>query len=225
MQPTHQAWEPSHIGIQASGPLQPGSHLELQTQRDRLWLLRGLMGIKWTEGSRCQPATGSKRLLAMLCCGLSEVFWTLLDPKGSEVLALWPLPQGGTATLPPPQLSHLHAAQQGPWQLCSGQGQAPQGLDGLPAVLSRASASAVQLWAHAHHTTLSSWLPAARKGPAVACKTHPSASRLPTLTPQPSVAPHCPQALKGLKLPCLNQPPDPSLPARVHLRSACLDPP
>lgn len=36
----------------------------------------------------------------MLCCGLSEVFWTLLDPKGSEVLALWPLPQGGTATHP-----------------------------------------------------------------------------------------------------------------------------
>lgn len=127
MQSTHQAREPSHIGIQALGPLQPGSHLELQTQRDRLWLLHGLTGIKWTEGSRCQPATGSKRLLAMLCCGLSEVFWTLLDPKGSEVLALWPLPQGGTATLPPLQLSHLHAAQQGPWQLCSGQGQAPPG--------------------------------------------------------------------------------------------------
>lgn len=153
MQSTHQAREPSHIGIQASGPLHTGSHLELQTQRDRLQLLRGLTGIKWTEGSRCHPATGRKRCwprCAVVCQRFSGHCWTQRAPRS------WHCGLCRRGEQPhSPHRSCLTSMQprRVPGSRALVRVRPPQGLDRLPALLSTASASAVQLWAHAHRTT------------------------------------------------------------------------
>lgn len=60
------------------------------------------------------PATGTGT------CSSPMAFLALLEPKGSGLLALCPLPWsvcgggGGAATVPPPQLCHLQGAPQGP---------------------------------------------------------------------------------------------------------------
>lgn len=187
----------------------------LRTQRDRL-------GPRRDNGDRRSsvPATGTRT------CSSPLAFLALLEPRGSGLLAQYPLPRsgGGTATLPPRQLCSLQGAQQGPrqqwsaeqrlWLAAYGVGP-PRGWTGCLLSWSRASALAVHLWARA--------LAPGSLGPGRDLLLYPE----PFIYLQPAHSsrhsiPWLPIAHRHSRAP---NPPDPHLPAHTHLGSAWLGPP
>lgn len=190
---THQALEPSHIGIQAVDPLlQPrlhlgpeSSHPGLRTQRDRL-APRECSGHKAFDAS--SRAVKLRATLRAVCLHFPWLRWTL----GAWACGLgWGSGGGGRNGHSSPAPSHLTSTwpSRVPWQpraakrrlwLAACRVKRTSGWTGCPRSRSRASTSAACLWAQARSSTLSSWLPGARKGPAVEPRTSPSASQLPT---------------------------------------------
>lgn len=101
-----------------------------------------------------EPAAGTKDVFAM-SRAVGLCFSGPAGPKRLRASGTAASAPGGIATLPPSQLTHLHAAQRGPpaavlW-LAACRAQPPR-LDRL--LLSWSRASAVHLWSHARSTGL-----------------------------------------------------------------------
>lgn len=148
------------------------------------------------------PATGTGT------CSSPMAFLALLEPKGSGLLALCPLPWsvcggGGQPQSPHPSSATSRGPRKVPQQQYSAKqrlwlaacvGRPPRGWTGCLLSWSTASASAVHLWAHA---PAPGSLGPGRDQEGTRSVPLPPAGLL--FTPQPSIAPHCPQAFEGLK--------------------------